>query len=251
MRRSALVRPSILTARFAPAGLAIAGLGARGRHRGGGGRRPRPGRRVLGRHRLARRLDLPGRRGADLPRDQRARRLRHPRRAGAARRRAWRPSAATPRCRSSSRWPPAAAVAGDVVSFLLGRRLGRPFLELHGARVRSAPRSSPASTASSRATAARPSSSGASPGSSAPPCRSSPAARAWPCAACSRSASSARSSGPRSSSCIGYAFSESVTSAGDTATRVALVAVLLVTVAFFIRSRAGRRSREQGSRCPS
>jgi membrane-associated protein len=30
----------------------------------------------------------------------------------------------------------AAAVAGDVVSFLLGRRLGRPFIELPGGRVR-------------------------------------------------------------------------------------------------------------------
>ena len=30
----------------------------------------------------------------------------------------------------------AAAVAGDMVSLLLGRRLGRPFLERHGARVR-------------------------------------------------------------------------------------------------------------------
>ena len=29
----------------------------------------------------------------------------------------------------------AAAVAGDLVSLLLGRRLGRPFLERHGARV--------------------------------------------------------------------------------------------------------------------
>jgi membrane protein DedA with SNARE-associated domain len=36
---------------------------------------------------------------------------------------------------------------------------------------------------------------------------------------------------------IGYAFSESVDRAGDTATRVALVAVLLVTAAFIIRSR--------------
>jgi membrane protein DedA with SNARE-associated domain len=36
---------------------------------------------------------------------------------------------------------------------------------------------------------------------------------------------------------IGYVFSESVASAGDTATRVALVAVLLVTAAFIIRSR--------------
>src|SRR5687768_5920859 len=32
-----------------------------------------------------------------------------------------------------------AAAAGDLVSFLLGRRLGRPFLERHGPRVRVTP----------------------------------------------------------------------------------------------------------------
>src|SRR5687768_14301098 len=32
-----------------------------------------------------------------------------------------------------------AAVAGDLVSFLLGRRLGRPFLERHGPRMRLGP----------------------------------------------------------------------------------------------------------------
>src|SRR5918995_366834 len=32
-----------------------------------------------------------------------------------------------------------AAAAGDLVSFLLGRRLGRPFLERHGPRVRLTP----------------------------------------------------------------------------------------------------------------
>jgi membrane protein DedA with SNARE-associated domain len=36
---------------------------------------------------------------------------------------------------------------------------------------------------------------------------------------------------------LGFAFSESVTSAGNTATRVALVAVLVVTVAFAVRAR--------------
>jgi membrane protein DedA with SNARE-associated domain len=36
---------------------------------------------------------------------------------------------------------------------------------------------------------------------------------------------------------LGYAFSETVTSAGDTATRVALVIVLVATAAFAIRSR--------------
>ena len=36
---------------------------------------------------------------------------------------------------------------------------------------------------------------------------------------------------------VGYAFSESAAGAGDTATRVALVVVLLGTVAFILRSR--------------
>ena len=49
-----------------------------------------------------------------------------------------RPSAATPRCRSH-RAGRGRGVAGDLSSFLLGRRLGRPFLELHGARVRVGP----------------------------------------------------------------------------------------------------------------
>ena len=41
---------------------------------------------------------------------------------------------------------------------------------------------------------------------------------------------------------IGYAFSESVMSAGDTATRVSLIAALLATAAFIMRGRwtAGR-----------
>ena len=42
---------------------------------------------------------------------------------------------------------------------------------------------------------------------------------------------------------IGYAFSESVVSAGDTATRVLLAAVLLATAVFVIRSRWRSRTR--------
>ena len=40
---------------------------------------------------------------------------------------------------------------------------------------------------------------------------------------------------------IGYAFSDSFTDAGDTATRVTLIAVLLATAAFAIRARRTRR----------
>jgi membrane protein DedA with SNARE-associated domain len=43
---------------------------------------------------------------------------------------------------------------------------------------------------------------------------------------------------------IGYVFSESVASAGETARRVALVVVLLATAAFVIRSRSTRRGPE-------
>ena len=66
----------------------------------------------------------------------------------------------------------AAAVAGDMVSLLLGRRLGRPFLERHGAACGSAPSSSRGWTASSRGTAPRRCSSAASPASCARRCRS-------------------------------------------------------------------------------
>ena len=61
----------------------------------------------------------------------------------------------------------AAAVGGDLVSFLLGRRFGRPFLDAHGPRLRIRASRSTASNGSSTATAPRSFSSGASSGSCA------------------------------------------------------------------------------------
>ena len=53
---------------------------------------------------------------------------------------------------SSPGWPPR---AGDLASYALGRRLGRPFLERHGPRLGVSPARLTRSTASSTATAAR------------------------------------------------------------------------------------------------
>ncbi len=177
---------------------------------------------------------------ADLPRDERARRLRDPRRARAAgrgrRRRARRRLAARRhragvgrRRRGRPRELPRS-----------GRRLGRPFLERHASRVALGPRRSPASTTSSPATAPRPCSSAASPGSCARPCRSSPAARACRCAGCCPSASLSALIWTVTFTLLGYAFSDSYQRAGETASRIALVAILLAAVAFAIRARRAR-----------
>ena len=131
----------------------------------------------------------------------------------------------------------AAAVAGDVVSFLLGRRLGRPFLERHGARIRIGParlarvdgffaRHGGKAVLLGRFTGFLRATLPFVAGSSGMPLRrlvsfSAVSALTW----------------TATFTVIGYAFSESFTSAGDTATRVALAAVLLVTAASIIRTR--------------
>ena len=131
----------------------------------------------------------------------------------------------------------AAAVAGDVVSFLLGRRLGRPFLERHGARV-----------GMSAARLARVEGFFARHGGKAVVLgRFTGFLRATLPFVAGSSGMALRRLVPFSVlsalawtatfTIIGYAFSESVTGAGETATRVALVAVLLATAAFTIRSR--------------
>ena len=131
----------------------------------------------------------------------------------------------------------AAAVAGDLVSFLLGRRLGRPFLELHGRRVRIGEaqlarvdgffaRHGGKAVVLGRFTgflrATMPFVAG---------CSGIALRRLIPFSVLSALAWTV------TFTVIGYVFSQSVDSAGDTATRVALVAVLLVTAAFIIRSR--------------
>jgi hypothetical protein len=127
--------------------------------------------------------------------------------------------------------------AGDVVSFLVGRRLGRPFLELHGARVRIGAaqlarvdgffaRHGGKAVVLGRFTgflrATLPFVAG---------CSGMALRRLIPFSVLSALAWTAIFT------VIGYVFSQSVASAGDTATRVALVAVLLATAAFIIRSR--------------
>jgi membrane-associated protein len=131
----------------------------------------------------------------------------------------------------------AAAVGGDVVSFLLGRRLGRPFIELHGARVRFGPeklarvdgffaRHGGKAVVLGRFTGFLRATLPFVAGSSGTALR-----RLVPFSALSALAWTA------AFTVIGYAFAESAAGAGDTATRVALVGVLLATAAFIVRSR--------------
>jgi membrane-associated protein len=139
----------------------------------------------------------------------------------------------------------AAAVAGDLVSLLLGRRLGRPFLERHGARAGlGAARLARVDafferhggkalflgrfTGFLRATIPFVAgSSGLAPRRLLP--YNIASALVW----------------TTTFTVLGYAFSESFTRAGETATRVGLVGILLATTAFAVRSRWTRRDDEQ------
>jgi membrane-associated protein len=136
----------------------------------------------------------------------------------------------------------AAAVAGDVVSLLLGRRLGRPFLELHGRRFRVGAeqvekvdaffaRHGGKAIVIGRFTGFLRATLPFVAGSSGLTVR-----RLLPFSVVSALIWTSLFTG------IGYAFSESAETAGDTATRVALVAVLLVAVFFIVRARFSRRS---------
>jgi membrane-associated protein len=134
-----------------------------------------------------------------------------------------------------------AAVAGDFVSLLLGRRLGRPFLERHGPRFGVGP---------DRLTRidgffARHGSKAVFLG------RFTGLLRATMPFAAGSSGMRPRQLLPLSAlsalvwvtvfTLIGYAFAESFTAAGQTATRIALVAVLLAIAALVARSRLARR----------
>lgn len=137
----------------------------------------------------------------------------------------------------------AAAVAGDVMSFLLGRRLGRRFLERHGARVGIGAaqlaridgffaRHGGKAVLLGRFTGLLRATMPFVAGSSGMALRrllllSLASGLAWTAIF----------------TVVGYAFSESFTSAGETATRVATVAVLVATAAFVVRSRRTRASR--------
>jgi membrane protein DedA with SNARE-associated domain len=131
----------------------------------------------------------------------------------------------------------AAAVAGDVVSLLLGRRLGRPFLELHGRRFRvGAEQIAKVDTFFAR-----------HGGKAILVGRFTGFLRATLPFVAGSSGLTVRRLLPFSIvsaliwtslfTVLGYAFSESAETAGDTATRVALVAVLLVVVFFIVRAR--------------
>ena len=134
---------------------------------------------------------------------------------------------------------------GDLVSLLLGRRLGRPFLERHGARVGlGAARLARVDAFFARhggkalflgrftgfLRATMPfvaGSSGLTPRRLLP--YSVASALVW----------------TATFTVLGYAFSESFTGAGETATRVGLVGILLATTALTVRSRWTRRDDEQ------
>ena len=130
-----------------------------------------------------------------------------------------------------------AAIAGDAVSFLLGRHLGRPFIErrvsrgaAHFARVDAFfARHGGKAVFLGRFTgffrATMPFAAGSS-GLGARPLLpfSIASAVTWTTVF----------------TVVGYAFSETMTSAGDTAMRITLVGVLLVLVALVVRSRVRR-----------
>lgn len=135
----------------------------------------------------------------------------------------------------------AAAVLGDVVSFMIGRRLGRGFLERHGARIRLGPaqlarvdgffaRHGGKALLVGRFTGFLRSTMPFVAGSSEMPVNrllriGIVSALAW----------------TATFTLLGYAFSDSFERAGDTAGSIALVAVLLAIVAFALHSHRRRR----------
>jgi membrane protein DedA with SNARE-associated domain len=135
-----------------------------------------------------------------------------------------------------------AAIAGDLVSFALGRRLGRPFIETHGARFRfGAERLAKLDGFFAR-----------HGGKTIVLGRFTGYARATLPLAAGSSGMALRRFLPFSAAgalawtalyvLLGYAFSESVTSAGDTATRVALAVILTAVAGYWLRSRWARRT---------
>ena len=135
-----------------------------------------------------------------------------------------------------------AAVAGDAVSFLLGRRLGRPFIELHGSRFRFGAaqlakvdgffaRHGGKAVFLGRFTGFLRATLPFVAGSSGMALR-----RLLPFSIVSALAWTA------TFVVIGYAFAESAAGAGETATRVALVVVLVVIAGLIIRSRWTQKS---------
>ena len=133
-----------------------------------------------------------------------------------------------------------AAVAGDVVSLLLGRRLGRPFLERHGPRFRLGEarlthiegffaRHGRKAVLLGRFTGLLRATVPFVAGSSGMPLR-----RLLPASALSALLWTV------TFVVLGYVFSESFTTAGETATRVALVLILVTGAGFVVHSRLRR-----------
>ena len=135
----------------------------------------------------------------------------------------------------------AAAVLGDAVSFLIGRRLGRQFLERHGTRLRLGPeqlarvdgffdRHGGKALLLGRFTGFLRATMPFVAGTSDMPLHrllriGIVSALAW----------------TATFTLLGYAFSDSFARAGDTASRITLVAVLVAAVAFALHSRRTRR----------
>jgi membrane-associated protein len=133
-----------------------------------------------------------------------------------------------------------AAVAGDVVSFHLGRRLGRPFLKRHATRFRlgTAPlarvddffdRHGRKALLLGRFTGFLRATAPFAAGSSDMPLRrllrvGLASAFVWTV----------------TFTLLGYGFSDSYARAGETASRIAVVAILLATIAFAVRGRRAR-----------
>jgi membrane protein DedA with SNARE-associated domain len=138
-----------------------------------------------------------------------------------------------------------AAVVGDLVSLLLGRRLGRPFLERHGHRVGFGA----ARTARVDAFFERHGGTALFLG------RFTGFLRATMPFVAGSSGLAARRLLPYSVASalvwtatftvLGYAFAESLTGAGDTAIRIGMVGILLAATALFLRSRWWRRDGER------
>ena len=134
-----------------------------------------------------------------------------------------------------------AAVAGDVVGVLLGRRLGRPFIERHGRRVRLGPehvarvdgffaRHGRKALFLGRFTGFLRSVMSFVVGSAGVTVR-----RVLPVSVASALVWTA------TFTVIGYAVAESFESAGETATRITSAAIVVAIAAFVIQSRVSRR----------
>jgi membrane-associated protein len=138
----------------------------------------------------------------------------------------------------------AAAVAGDVVGMHAGRRLGRPFVERHGRRVRLGPaqlagidgffaRHGRKALFLGRFSGFTRSTMAFVVGSAGIPVR-----RVVPVSAASALVWTA------TFTVIGYAVAESFASAGQAATRITSAAIVAATAAFVIQARLRRRGRD-------